>query len=110
MSPEPIGASFAGDAETPDATRYYHCGVELSKQGRYQEALSFLGAALEANPAYAAELKRHRDILNSWIKETGDKGQTPESAVQLKATYDLWKDKAIFKNAKVNPEYDQFHK
>ena len=30
------------------------------------------------------------------------------AAEQLKGTYDLWKDKPIFKDAKVNPEYDQF--
>ncbi len=63
---------------------------------------------LAESPQYAAELKRHRDILESWIKRTGDKGQTPEAAVQLKATYDLWKDKPIFKNADTNPEYRQF--
>jgi hypothetical protein len=63
---------------------------------------------LAADPAHQAELKRHREILENWIKETGDKGQTPEDPRQLKATFDLWKDKPIFKNAKVNPEYDQF--
>ena len=44
------------------------------------------------------------------IKKTDDKGQYPESTVQLKATYGLWKDKPIFSKAKVNPEYDQFKK
>jgi len=63
---------------------------------------------LADDPACAAELKKHRDILEAWIKRTDDKGQYPEAAVQLKATFDLWKDKPIFKNAKVNPEYDQF--
>lgn len=65
-------------------------------------------AAVLAVVALADELKRHREILEKWIKEADDQGQDPESAVQLKATYDLWKDKPIFKNAKVNPEYDQF--
>ncbi|MGJ8698233.1 MAG: sulfatase family protein [Verrucomicrobiaceae bacterium] len=63
---------------------------------------------LTTDPKFADELKRHRDILESWIKKTDDKGQYPESPVQLKATYDLWKDKPIFRDAKVNPEYDQF--
>lgn len=31
-----------------------------------------------------------------------------EDSAQLKATYDLWKGLNIFKNADVNPEYDQF--
>jgi hypothetical protein len=28
--------------------------------------------------------------------------------VQLRATYELWKDCDIFKNADVNPEYSKF--
>ncbi|MDF1741776.1 MAG: sulfatase-like hydrolase/transferase [Verrucomicrobiales bacterium] len=63
---------------------------------------------LADNPEYAEALKEHREVLDAWIKETDDKGQYPESPVQLKATYDLWIEKPIFKNAKVNPEYDQF--
>lgn len=63
---------------------------------------------LAADPAYAEELKRHRGILEAWIKESGDKGEQAEDPKQLKATYDLWIQKDIFKNAKVNPEYDQF--
>lgn len=63
---------------------------------------------LAPDPAFVEELIKHREILNRWIKETDDQGQYPESAIQLKATYDLWKDLPIFKNAKVNPEYDQF--
>jgi arylsulfatase A-like enzyme len=63
---------------------------------------------LASDPEYADELKRHREILESWISKTGDKGQAPESIAQLKATYDLWKDKPVFKDADVNPEYDQF--
>ncbi len=63
---------------------------------------------LAGNPEYSAELKRHRKILNDWIKESSDKGEEPQDVMQLRATYDLWKDKPIFKNAKVNPEYDQF--
>ncbi len=57
---------------------------------------------------YADELKRHREILEAWVKESDDKGQYPESAVQLRGTYELWKDNPIFKDAEVNPEYDQF--
>lgn len=63
---------------------------------------------LAGDPAFADELKKHRAILDRWIEETDDQGQYPESAIQLKATYDLWKDKPIFQNAEVNPEYDQF--
>lgn len=63
---------------------------------------------LASNPTYAVQLENHREILESWISETDDKGQYPEAAVQLKATFDLWIDRPIFSDAKVNPEYDQF--
>lgn len=63
---------------------------------------------LAKNDVFANELVRHRAILNSWIKVTDDKGQYPEDPIQLKATFDLWKERPIFKNANVNPEYDQF--
>lgn len=63
--------------------------------------------ALQAD--YQKELKRHRNILNDWIKETDDQGQYPEKPAILKATYDLWKVKPQFKDAdEVNPEYKQF--
>lgn len=57
---------------------------------------------------YQDELRRHRGILEAWIVETNDQGQNPEPASQLKATYDLWKDRAVFREAEVNPEYDLF--
>ena len=63
---------------------------------------------LATDPEFADELTRHREILESWITRTDDQGQYPESLVQLKATYDHWKDKPIFSQAKVNPEYEQF--
>ena len=63
---------------------------------------------LATKPEYESELKRHRQILEDWIRETDDQGQYPESTTQLRATYELWKDRSIFSNAEVNPEYDQF--
>jgi len=63
---------------------------------------------LVSNPDYSDILKSHRDYLENWMKETDDQGQYPEDAAQLKATYDMWKDRPRFKNAKINPEYDQF--
>lgn len=65
---------------------------------------------LAKDPAFADELAKHRKILENWVKESGDKGQFPENPIQLKATYELWKNKPIFRDAKVNPEYDQFRK
>lgn len=65
---------------------------------------------LASNPEYTAELERHRNLLQSWMKKTDDQGQYPEPSVQLKSTYDLWKDLPIFKNADTNPEYDPFRK
>ena len=63
---------------------------------------------LAGRPDFASELARHRKILNNWIAATDDQGQYPESNIQLKATYDLWKDRPIFRDADTNPEYDQF--
>ena len=63
---------------------------------------------LATDEAHGDSLKKHREILQKWIKETDDKGQYPESEIQLKATFDLWKKRPIFQNAEVNPEYDQF--
>lgn len=63
---------------------------------------------LARDATFQTELIHHRKILDEWIVESGDKGRFPEDVAQLKATYDLWKDLEIFKNAKVNPEYDRF--
>lgn len=57
---------------------------------------------------YQAVLLEHRTVLETWIKESNDQGQYPEDTIQLKATYNLWKDREIFKNANVNPEYSKF--
>ena len=59
-------------------------------------------------PDFQAELLRHRVVLEEWIYDTDDQGQYSESDRQLRATYDLWKDRDIFKNADVNPEYSKF--
>lgn len=59
---------------------------------------------LATNPKFATELKKHRAILDQWIKETGDKGQFPESEDGL---YDVLKQ---WRSACVNPEYDALKK
>ena len=56
---------------------------------------------LVENPAYEKELKRHRKILNDWIRKTDDKGQYSESDAGLHYVLDRWKDKCV------NPEYDR---
>jgi arylsulfatase A-like enzyme len=63
---------------------------------------------LASLPDFQAELLRHRDVLENWINDSDDQGQYSESDVQLRATYELWKDRDIFKNADVNPEYSKF--
>mgnify|MGYP001038815374 FL=1 len=63
---------------------------------------------LANNKSYQTILKEHRNVLENWIKETSDQGQKPEDVKQLKATYDLWKDRPLFKSAKINPEYNVF--
>ena len=57
---------------------------------------------------YKSILKRHRKVLKKWEHKSGDNGRNPESSDQLRATYDLWKDRPVFRDAKHNPEYNQF--
>jgi arylsulfatase A-like enzyme len=59
---------------------------------------------LVGRPEYSDELIRHRKILDDWILETGDKGQYPEDAANLKYMFDWWGEKCV------NPEYDRFRK
>lgn len=56
---------------------------------------------LAGDPRYADQLKRHRFLLQSWIEETGDQGQRPESDIGLLCTLKRWGDKCV------NPEYDR---
>ena len=56
---------------------------------------------LAKDPKYKKELAKHRKILAQWIKETGDKGATPESDIGLLSTLKRWRDKCV------NPEYDK---
>jgi hypothetical protein len=55
---------------------------------------------LANDPKYAAELRRHRSILDRWMKETDDKGQYPESTEGLLQVMYRWGDKCV------NPEYE----
>lgn len=55
---------------------------------------------LASDPAYADELKRHRELLESWIAETGDQGQPPENEEELRLVYEGAKGKVE------SPEYD----
>ena len=59
---------------------------------------------LANDPRFAGELKHHRDLLNKWIKETGDKGEHSESHEHLRAIYKRWGTKCV------NPEFDIFKK
>jgi N-sulfoglucosamine sulfohydrolase len=56
---------------------------------------------LANDPKFAEELKRHQDILTTWIKVTGDQGQQVESDAGLLATMKRWGDLCV------NPEYDR---
>lgn len=55
---------------------------------------------LATDPAFSAELKRHRNILESWISSTGDQGQEPENEEELRRVFDGAKGKVEA------PEYD----
>ena len=59
---------------------------------------------LAEDPKFAAELKRHRELLNAWIKDTGDRGEQPESEKNLRAVYKRWAEKCV------NPEFEVFKK
>jgi arylsulfatase A-like enzyme len=63
---------------------------------------------LAENSDYEEVLKEHRLALGDWILKKGDKGMGLEDRAQLKATYDHWKARPIFKDANINPEYDPF--
>lgn len=56
------------------------------------------------DPAFADELARHRQILETWIKETDDQGQYPESVDSLRGVLTQWDDVAV------NPEYEAARK
>ncbi|MEN8126181.1 MAG: sulfatase-like hydrolase/transferase [Planctomycetota bacterium] len=56
---------------------------------------------LAKDPKFKKELRRHRKILDDWIKKTDDKGQYPESAAGLRDVFNQWKNKCV------NPEYDR---
>ncbi|MEZ5299257.1 MAG: sulfatase [Verrucomicrobiales bacterium] len=56
---------------------------------------------LAEDPAFKAELERHRTLLGRWIDQTGDQGQQPESALGLRCVLKRWGDKCV------NPEYDR---
>jgi N-sulfoglucosamine sulfohydrolase len=56
---------------------------------------------LAADPAHANVLAENRKILEQWIQQTGDKGQTDESTDLLKGVLKQWSDVAV------NPEYDK---
>jgi len=59
---------------------------------------------LATDPALKNELRRHRKILDDWVKETDDKGQYPESDAGLREVLNQWKDRCV------NPEYDRIRK
>ena len=56
---------------------------------------------LAGDPAYTADLERHRKLLSGWIAETGDQGQEVESDAGLLATMKRWGELCV------NPEYDR---
>lgn len=56
---------------------------------------------LADDPAFAKQLQEHRELLSSWIQQTGDRGQQPESDVGLLCTLKRWGEKCV------NPEYDR---
>jgi arylsulfatase A-like enzyme len=56
---------------------------------------------LATDPAYADVLEEYRSVLQEWIKQTGDKGQTDESVQLLQGVLKQWGEEAV------NPEYEK---
>ena len=56
---------------------------------------------LAKDPAHKAALEQHRQYLAEWIKDTGDKGQEPESDIGLLCALKRWGENCV------NPEYDR---
>ena len=54
---------------------------------------------LANDPVYAIEFRRHQQILETWIKQTDDKGQYPESPESLRQVMKRWGKRCV------NPEY-----
>ncbi len=103
-----------------DGHNYFEVGRELYKAGKLNEVQSFIWSPtrvpeelydlendlhetknLANDLAYAAELERHRKLLEDWIKATDDKGQYPESIDGLRGVLTRWDKQAV------NPEYDK---
>jgi arylsulfatase A-like enzyme len=59
---------------------------------------------LAGKPEFAGQLEAHRKLLASWIAETGDKGQAPESEDGLAQVYFRWHKVCA------NPEYEPVRK
>ena len=59
---------------------------------------------LAKDPKHAKELQRLRDILATWMKDTDDQGQYPESAEGLLQVMSRWGNKCV------NPEYEAVRK
>ena len=56
---------------------------------------------LADDPNYTELLAEYRNVLDQWIKQSGDKGQTDESVDLLEGVLDQWGERAV------NPEYDK---
>lgn len=59
---------------------------------------------LAEDPAFAAELKEHRQVLEQWIQDSNDRGEQPESLAGLRAVYQRWGQQCV------NPEFDAVKK
>ncbi len=56
---------------------------------------------LASSPCHLETLTEHREILRTWIQQTDDKGQYPETVTALKGALRQWGAKAV------NPEFDR---
>ncbi len=79
-------------------------GGKYGIQGRRAEMTQHVDRAAVSvppyYPAFADELARHRQLLDDWIEETGDRGQQTEDEGGLIQVYYDWGDRCV------NPEYD----
>ena len=106
-----------------DGRDYVEVPRQLHREGKLNEVQAFMWSEsrvpvefydiendpdeirnLAKDPDYADELERHQAILETWIEETDDQGQYPESVDSLRGVLKQWDAKAV------NPEYEKARK
>lgn len=84
---------------TPEQASYHDAAQRSAEEFYDLQRDPYQMKNLATDPAVSDELQRHRNILEKWANETGDKGRLPASKKELEAVYKRAKGKVA------NPEY-----